>query len=105
MLVKLKVGKEPTRQKEEGNVFKKERTTSGMTLKQNELGRSEKQNDWCDWNVGREMTKGKIMQDLIDHLKKLGYYFKGYRYHWRGSSKVRLERLKGYSGCCVEDAL
>ncbi|DAA32744.1 TPA: hypothetical protein BOS_1826 [Bos taurus] len=38
MLVKLKVGKEPTRQKEEGNVFKKERTTSGMTLKQNELG-------------------------------------------------------------------
>lgn len=48
MLVKLKVGKEPTRQKEEGNVFKKERTTSGMTLKQNELGRSEKQNDWCD---------------------------------------------------------
>lgn len=47
MLVKLKVEKEPTRQKE-GNVFKKERTTSGMTLKQNELGRSEKQNDWCD---------------------------------------------------------
>lgn len=90
MLVKLKVEKEPTRQKE-GNVFKKERTTSGMTLKQNELGRSEKQNDWCDWNVGREMTKGKIMQDFVAHLKKLGYYFKGYRYRWRGSSKVRLE--------------
>ena len=48
MLVNLKVEKEPNRQKEEGNVLKTERTTSGMTLKQNELGRSEKQNDWCD---------------------------------------------------------